>query len=226
VQILMDALKDKYAPLRAYTANSLDMTLTQIKNAVEPTLYEMAQKDTDRRTKAAAIGKLGQYRFAKYASLFKSALNDSSYSVAGNALEALNKIDTTAAFAEAQRLSAQPLKGKLASAAKSIMASRDRGTALKVLTDFEAMPLGQAKFQALGGVFELVNNTSDLELFKRGIDDILALGAAIPESFREQAMGQIYAGLREIGKEKVANGLPDQAAYIESKLPKEDTKGK
>jgi aminopeptidase N len=106
------------------------------------------------------------------------------------------------------------------------MASRDRGTALKVLTDFEAMPLGQAKFQALGGVFELVNNTSDLELFKRGIDDILALGAAIPESFREQAMGQIYAGLREIGKEKVANGLTDQAAYIESKLPKEDTKGK
>jgi aminopeptidase N len=225
VQILMEALKDKYAPLRAYTANSLDMSLTQIKNAVEPILYEMAQKDNNRLAKAAAISKLGQYRFAKYATLFKSAVNDSSYTVSGNALEALNKIDTTAAFTEAQRFSAKPSKGKLASAAKSIMTSRDKGTATKVLSDFEAMPLGQAKFQALDGVFELIASTSDLGLFKRGIDDILALGTAIPENFREQAMGQIYTALRAVAKEKVAAGLADQAAYVESKLPKDDKKG-
>jgi hypothetical protein len=102
------------------------------------------------------------------------------------------------------------------------MASRNRDAALKVLTDFEAMPLGQPKFQALGGVFELVQNTADLELFKRGVDDILTLGAAIPEQFREQAMGQIYAGFREIQKEKTADGLKDQAAYLESKIPKEN----
>ncbi len=225
VQILMEALKDKYAPLRTFTANSLDMNVAQVKNAVEPSLYLMAQKDEDRRAKAAAIGKLGQYRFAKYASLFKTALNDSSYSVSGNALEALNKIDTTAGFAEAQRLSAQTVKGKLASTAKNIMSSKDKGAVTKILSDFEAMPLGQSKFQALGGVFELINSTPDLDLFKRGIDDILALGAAIPESFREQAMGQIYTGLREIQKEKKANGLTDQASYLESKLPKEDKKG-
>jgi hypothetical protein len=64
------------------------------------------------------------------------------------------------------------------------MVSRNRDAALKMLTDFEAMPLGQAKFQALGGVFELVESTNDLELFKRGIDNILSLGAAIPEQFR------------------------------------------
>jgi aminopeptidase N len=225
VQILMEALKDSYAPLRAYAANNLDMSLMQIKNAVEPVLYEMAQKDNNRLAKAAAIAKLGQYRFAKYSSLFKAAINDSSYTVSGNALEALNKLDTTVAFTEAQRLAAAPVRGKLAAATRSIISSKDKGAALKILTDFEAMPLGQPKFQALGGVFELVQNTSDLELFKRGIDDILALGAAIPEQFREQAMGQIYAGLREIGKEKTGAGLTDQAAYIESKLPKEDKKG-
>lgn len=225
VQIMMEALKDKYAPLRAYAANSLDMNLTQVKNAVEPILYEMAQKETDRRAKAAAISKLGQYRFAKYAPLFKAALNDSSYSVSGNALDALNKIDTTTAFAEAQRLSSGTAKGRLASAAKSIISSKDKGAELKLLSDFEAMPLGQPKFRALGGVFELVQNTSDIDILKRGIDDILALGGAIPESFREQAMGQIYAGLKEISAEKKANGLTDQAAYIDGKLPKEEKKG-
>ncbi|HVF96838.1 MAG TPA: M1 family aminopeptidase, partial [Flavisolibacter sp.] len=225
VQIMMEALKDKYAPLRAYAANSLDMNLTQVKNAVEPILYEMAQKEGDRRARAAAISKLGQYRFAKYTPLFKAALNDSSYSVAGSALEALNKVDTTAAFGEAQRLAAGNLKGKLASAAKNIVTSKDKGAALKMLSDFEALPLGQPKFQALGGVFELAAATSDLDLLKRGIDDILALGAAIPEGFREQAMGQIYAGLKEISAEKKASGLTDHAAYIDSKLPKEDKKG-
>ncbi|HYO21386.1 MAG TPA: M1 family metallopeptidase [Flavisolibacter sp.] len=223
IQIMLAALKDKYAPLRAYAINRLDMNVAQVKNAVEAPLAE-AVKGPDRQVKAAAINKLAQYRFAKYAPLFKAHVNDSSYSVAGNALEALNKIDTTAALAEATRLSAQPAKGKLASALKSVLASRNRDVALKVLTDFEALPLGQAKFQALGGVFELVQNTADLELFKRGVDNILALGAAIPEQFREQAMGQIHAGLREIQKEKAANGLADQAAYVDTKIPK-DNKG-
>ena len=225
VQIMMAALKDKYAPLRTYAANNLDMNLTQVKNAVEPALYEIAQKDSDRRARAAAIAKLGQYRFAKYASLFKAAINDSSYSVSGSALEALNKLDTTAAITESQRLSGQPVKGRLAAALRTVMSSRDKGASIKMLDEFEAMPLGQGKFQALNGVFELISNTTDLALFKRGVDDILALGAAIPENFREQAMGQIYKALRGIAADKKANGLADQSDYVDSKLPKEDKKG-
>ena len=224
IQIMLAAIKDKYAPLRAYAINRLDMNVAQTKNAAEAPLAEAANV-ADRRVKAAAIGKLGQYRFAKYAPLFKTAVYDSSYTVAGTALEALNRIDSTTALTEATRLQTQPAKGRLASAIKNVMVSRNREAAMKVLTDFEAMPLGQPKFQALGGVFELVQSTTDLELFKRGIDNILALGAAIPEQFREQVMGQIYAGLREIQKEKVANGLADQAAYVDSKIPKDAKTG-
>jgi aminopeptidase N len=220
VQIMMAAAKDKYAPLRAYAINHLDMSLTQVKNAMEAPLADAA-KETNRRVKAAAIAKLGQYKFAKYTPLFKAALNDSSYTVAANALEALNRVDTTAAFDEAKRLAAGPVKGRLAAATKTIISSRDKEAAAKLLADFEAMPLGQGKFQALGGVFELVASTSDLALFKRGVDDILALGAAIPENFREQAMGQIYTALREIQKEKATNGLTEQVNYLNSKLPKD-----
>lgn len=220
IQIMMAAAKDKYAPLRAYAISNLDMSLTQVKNAMEAPLAEAA-KDPDRKVKAAAIAKLGQYKFAKYAPLFKTAINDSSYTVAGNALEALNRIDTTAAFDEAKRLSAGTVKGRLAAATKTIISSKDKDAAAKVLADFEAMPLGQEKFQALGGVFELVASTSDLTLFKRGIDDILALGAAIPENFREQAMGQIYGALRQLQKEKASNGLTEQAGYLDTKIPKD-----
>jgi hypothetical protein len=74
-------------------------------------------------------------------------------------------------------------------------------------------------------VFELVANTTDLELFKRGVDDILGLGKALPENFREQAMKELTTALREIQKEKTAAGLSSQVAYLESKLPKPDAKG-
>ncbi|RYF86998.1 MAG: M1 family peptidase [Chitinophagaceae bacterium] len=224
VQIMMAAIKDKYPALRAYAISQLNMELEQVKNAVEAPLADAA-KEINRKVKAAAINKLGQYKFAKYSPLFKAALNDSSYTVSGYALEALNRIDTTTALSEAKRLAASEVKGRLAAATKSVISSRDKGAALKLLSDFEAMPLGQPKFQALNNVFELVSATSDLDIFKRGIDDILALGKAIPESFRDQAMGQIYAGFREIQKEKVENGLTEHANYIESKIPKDNKQG-
>jgi aminopeptidase N len=224
VQILMAAAKDNYAPLRAYTINNLDMSLLQVKNALEPLLADAA-KDGDRRVKAAAIARLGQYRFDKYKPLFMAAVNDSSYTVSGNALEALYRLDSAAAASEAKRLAGQPAKGKLANVLKSINLLGDKTAAVKVLSDFEAMPLGQPKFQALNEVFELVSSTPDLDLFKRGVDDILGLVNALPEAYREQASKQVTSALRGIQKEKTAKGLTSHVDYIDSKLPKADSKG-
>jgi aminopeptidase N len=219
VQILLAALKDNYAPLRAYTINNLDMSLGQVTNSLEASLADAA-KDANRKVKAAAISKLAHFRSARYKPLFQSAIGDSSYTVAGNALEALYKTDSAAGLSEARRLMNTPAKGRLAAVLKTISIVGDRTAAVKMLSDFEAMPLGQPKFQALDGVFELVAATTDLELLKRGVDNILALGNAIPENFREQAMKQLTAALRNIQKEKRAAGLTAQADYIDSKLPK------
>lgn len=224
VQILLAALKDPFASLRAYTINNLDMSLGQIKNAVEVPLAEAA-RDANRKVKAAAISKLGQYRFDKYKPLFLAAINDSSYTVSGNALEALYRLDSATAVKESKRLAGGVAKGKLAGVLKSISLSSDKTAAAKVLSDFEAMPLGQPKFQALEGVFELIGTTTDTELFRRGVDDILALGTALPESFREQVMKQLYKALRDVQKEKQSAGLATQVEYLESKLPKEEAKG-
>jgi aminopeptidase N len=224
-QLLLLAMKDKFAPLRNYTVSRLDLSNAQIKTLAEPTLYELAQKDNDRTVKAAAIAKLGNYKFAKYTSLFKSAVNDSSYSVAGNALDALSKVDSAGAVVEAKRLSATPAKGKLQTVVKQIVSATDPNAAMKVLADFEALPIGQEKFQGLENVFNLIESTTSLDVLKRAVDDVVNLIKEIPEAFREQAATQLYAGLKELQKEKAANGLNEQAAYIESKLPKEDKKG-
>lgn len=216
-QILMMAMRDPYAPLRVYTINSLDLSYGQTKNDVEGILFDLAQKDNNRPVKAAAIAKLGNYRLAKYSTLFKTAVNDSSYTVAGNALLALSKIDSAAAAGEAKRLSAFPSKGRLANAIKKL---QNPVNGDQLLSNFETTPIGQKKFNMLNDVFELIANTTSTDLFKRGVDDILQVEKDIPEAYREQATEQINAALRKLQQEKAAGGWKEQADYIESKLPK------
>jgi aminopeptidase N len=216
-EIVRAALTDKYAPLRNYAITVLDLTVGDNKSAAEPILYELAQKETDRPVKAAAIAKLGNYTLTKYASLFKANVNDSSYTVSGNALEALYKVDSAGAVAEAKQLSAVPSKGKLAIVIKKVTNPVDGN---KLLSDFEATPMGQEKFNLLNDLFDFMESTSSNELFKRFVDDLMNLEKEIPEAFRVQATDQLNAALREMQKQKAGAGLKEQVDYLESKLPK------
>jgi aminopeptidase N len=216
-EILIAALKDKFAPLRIRAINALDFTDKQTKGTAESLLFDLAQNEKDRPVKAAAIAKLGDYKSTKYSTLFKTAVNDSSYTVSGNALEALSKIDSAGAASEAKRLSAMPAKGKLDNVIKKL-ANPISGD--KLLSDFEAMPLGQPKFSKLNDIFDFMSSTSSNELFKRAVDDILKLENDLPEAFRAQATEQLNNALRQLQKEKADAGLNEQANYIDSKLPK------
>ena len=222
IAFLKTALQDKYEGLRQYAINRLDMSNENVKKAVEPVLLDLAKNDPKRLVKAFAISKLGDYKKPEYKTLFLSAVNDSSYSVSGSALEALNKIDSAAATAQAKRLASMPSKGKLANLIKRL-ASPVNGNQL--LSNFEAMPMGQEKFRLIEDVFDFLNETNSLDLFKRGVDDILKLEKEIPEAFREQATTELNRGLREIQKERISKGQKDFADYIDSKLPKDDKKG-
>ncbi|MEJ7912978.1 MAG: M1 family metallopeptidase, partial [Chitinophagaceae bacterium] len=78
VELMTLALKDKFSGLRSYAIGKLDLRREGLKAAVEPLLADLARKDATSTVRAAAIAKLGDYKKAVYASLFKSALSDSS----------------------------------------------------------------------------------------------------------------------------------------------------
>src|SRR5678815_810310 len=152
---------------------------------VEPVLLDLAKNDPKKTVRAAAIAKLGTYKKPEYASLFKAATNDSSYSVAGSALEALSDIDSLGALAEARRLAQQPAKGNLSSAITAIMIeSGDESSAEMILKNFESMPLSQNKFNLLQSMGDFLGKTKNADIFKRGIDDIVTFRDAIPEAFK------------------------------------------
>lgn len=221
VELLTMALNDRFHGLRSYAISRLDLKKEGIKAYAEPILSSLAAKDEKRTVKAAALEKLGEYRQAKYLPLFRTALADSSYTVAGTALEALGKVDSTAAFNEARQLVNAPVKGKLSEAVtRSFIRYGDESSADIILGNFEAMPLSQSKFESLQPLSEFLGKVRSLPTFKRGVDAIVDFHMSIPEAYRGQITPFIETVLKNIQKGKTAAGLKEQADYIDTVLAK------
>ncbi len=219
VEILREALNDPFPQLRTFTVMGLDMKKQSVVSALEPMLATMAQKENSRPTKAAAIAKLGLLDQRKYAPIFITAVNDSSYTVAGNALDALLKVDSVAAYTAAKRLSATPTKGRLSAAITTVLIkSGDESIAEQVLSSFEKMPLSQAKFETLAGMKDFLKTVKNPSLFKRGIDDIVAFRSKIPDAVAGQVNPIIDGWMNEIQAAKAAAGEKDLANYVEMKM--------
>lgn len=226
IDLVKVALKDRYEGIRSYTLNQLNMSKDKLKAAIEPILVDLAKNDPKRPVKAMAISRLGYYKNPAYAPLFKAAINDSSYTVSGSALKAYADVDSVGGLAEAKRLSSQKTKGVLSNAITTIIiASGDESSAEMILSQFEKMPLSQAKFSLLSSITNFLAKTKNMDIVKRGVDDVVEFRDAIPEAFRSQTDGPINTMLKDLITKKNAAGLTDQANYIKSKLPEDEKKG-
>ncbi len=228
VAFLTEALNDKFDGLRGLTINRLNMKKDNVKAAVESKLADIAKNDPKRTVKASAISKLGEYKNPAYAPIFRAAVNDSSYTVSGNALDALADVDSVGALAEAKRLAALPNKGQLNNAIMTILiSSGDEASAEQVLSSFEKQTgITQAKFNMLQQIGQFIGKTKNTDIVKRAVDDIVTFRDAIPEAFKGQTdpfiNGVLLKGL--VTKKKEA-GLNEQAEYIQSKIPADEKKG-
>jgi|CXWL01.1.fsa_nt_gi aminopeptidase N len=235
VELIKTALNDKYQGLRNFAISKADLRKEAVKTSFEPALLSLAKTDKYASVRANAIQKLGEYKKPEYIALFKSATNDSSYTVAGNALTALGKADPTLATAVAKQLGDKPAKGNLQEAIMNeIVKSGDESMADKIIGDFEKMPMSQGKFQALNSLSTYLSAIKNPGNVKRGVDEIVKFRDAVPEGFKNQTNpfinGVILKGILakkdKEAKDNVSNtALQELANYIKSKLPEEDKKG-
>ena len=139
--------------LRNYTLSVLNLKDETVKKEVEPILLDLAKNDKKTVVRGNAISKLGKYKKPEYADLFKAATKDSSYTVSGNALEALSLIDEAAAMAIVKELSKTPSKGALKETITTMIAKTgDESMAEELIGGFEKMPMSQGKFKALNSL--------------------------------------------------------------------------
>jgi len=219
VEILMLALNDAYAGLRQYCIEHLDLKKQNVKALAEPILANLVENEKARKVKAAAIAQLGEYESPKYTSLFHAAVDDSSYTVSGNALEALFRVDPNEAFTQARRLSAMSSKGKLAESIGSILVvNGDENGANSLINNFKNLAFGQEKIDALGSVAFALGRTKSLENLKSGIEALIDFRNKLPEKYKE-SFGPIVPNiLQGLEKAKQTAGQKDQADYIQEKL--------
>ena len=235
VELLKLALNDKYQGLRQFAINRLDIRKNNVITATEPVLMNLAKSDKYALVRAAAIEKLGTLEKPDYAAMFKAATGDSSYTVSGNALQALTKVDANAATTIARDLSLKPARGALQEAILSaFVKSGDESMADKIIGDFAKMPLSQGKFNALNNLSSYLAAIRNTEKVKWGIDEIVKFRDAIPEGFRGQTdpfiNGMILKGIltsksEDLKRDTNNTSLAELVNYIKSKMPEADKKG-
>ena len=224
-QLMLTAINDPYAGLRNLAITKLDLKNEQVKKQAEPLLVSLAKNEKRTAVKAAAIGLLAGYDTPEYKSIIEKAVNDSSYTVAGTALEALSKMDSAEAFRLAKTLSSQPAKGKLVESITKVMINSGDPEGFPIIAKaFSDMPLSQAKFNLVAPLTEMLARTNDTEQFKKGVDLIVEFRNDIPEQYGITPV--INNFLKNIIKKKEASlntssnksALQEQIDYINKQV--------
>lgn len=227
LELLKLALKDNYDGLRTFTLNQLDMKKPVVKAAVELVLFELAKNDKKPAVRSKAISLLGTYPVkAEYTSLFTVALNDSSYSVSGAALEAITIVDNKNSLQQAKKLKDKPAKGKLAEAISQVLVENGTEEDFDFIAgSFDKLPLNEAKFTALQPFAQYLAKLNNTEKFKKGIDMITSFRDAIPANYQSQTTPFINdIVLKGVMTQKAAalkgnaESIQPQIDYLKSKL--------
>jgi aminopeptidase N len=211
---LANGLTDKFAPLRRSTITKLEASKIAEDAKVIEGIEKIANTEKDRKTKAAAITYLAKTSNAKYKVLYEKNIDDSSYSVAGAALEGLIGLEPAKGYELAKKYS-KDAKGDLGAVVNDVIIKEGTEADFDFITKrFDDMPLSQEKLGAVGTFSAYLEKVQNIANVKKGIDAILKFRNAVPEQFRSFVDPMIMGGLNKVGKAKgkeiedyISNGM-------------------
>jgi aminopeptidase N len=199
-------LNDKYYGIRGFTLDKMTDIPSVLSNAaILQTVERIAQNDEHNRTKARAVSMLAATKDPKYKYIFDKAINDSSYAVAGAALEGLSTLDTANAYALAKKYSGGA-KGDLAEVAGEIIVSAGKEEDYDIVAEkYDNMPPGQEKFSVTPSFCDYLSKLNDEQKIEKGIDLVIKFKNSVPKSYRSLTDPTINAGLQKIASVKGGN---------------------
>jgi aminopeptidase N len=199
---LAEGLKDKYAPLRRSTINKLGTSKFKDDVKVIEAIEQIANTEKNRKTKAVAISFLAKKGDAKYKALFEKNISDSSYSVAGAALEGLQNLEPAKAYELAKKYSSDA-KGDLGDVVNEIIMSEGTEADFDLVAGrYDKMPLSQEKVGGSATFAAYLEKVQNIASVKKGIDMIISFRNKVPEQFRGFVDPTIKGGLNKLGKAK------------------------
>ena len=228
IDLLKTAVRDKYFELRSFAINSLDFKKDAVKQAVETTIFDLAKGDVKPTVKADAIMALGVYDKQIYNDLIVRSVNDSSYSVAGAALNVLSGIDSVKSYSEAKRLSKTTAKGKLSQAICSAFAMAGKEEDVDyVMNRYSKLSLSDEKFELSQMLTYYAIQLKSTNQVTKIVDGLVSFRDGLPSMYKSNLAPYINnVLLKSIANQKTAlkNVSPDGAAlqqqidYINEKI--------
>lgn len=179
-QFMLTALNDPYHGIRIRGLRYFLQHPAQVKSSAEWAMIEaFAVKEKNKATLATAIDLLSQRDGLQYVGLFKKATLDSSYTVAGAALEALMKKDLAAALQLKTELK-KDAEGRLQQALTTLdFASKKESDADSVIAAYKRLP-GMERLFASNGMIYFAQNIADPVKFKNVLGPVIDLYKRIP----------------------------------------------
>jgi aminopeptidase N len=219
--IIEAAIKDTFHVIRSIALNSYNPSA--IDAAMEAQILDLASKDKVSNVREDAINVLSKINKPSFTPLYEKWVNDSSYTVAGAALAALEIVDSTKAIAIAKQFSTQPLKKRLNAVVTTILTKYGDVEVFDfVAATYSKLNIQSSeKFEMTMPFAQLLIKTKDPIKFKKGIDLIVEFREAIPQGYRVQT--DPYFNFKIFGdilKAKKQKGETELAEIVGAVLPK------
>lgn len=215
---LVQGLHDRYYNLRLFTLNRLDMNKSLLTPEVLSQVENLANTEPYKVVKAKAIDILAKQKDKKYEPLFTKYVTDSSYSVAGAALDGLNKLDPSSAYTSAKKFS-KDAKGKLGSIITgAIVANGTEEDFLTIFNQYKKAPFNESKLQLTADFGGYLVKVKSAENVKKGLEEMMRFRNVIPQQFRNFTDPTFKQAFDKIAKAKKEEGNPQLATYIEGLL--------
>jgi len=221
IALFREALNDRYYKLRERALRNVKTDKNDA--ALIAKILGIAKTDPYRTTRAAAIDALAGLRISANRDFYVAATKDSSYSVAGAALEALLNIDEAKAIELLPELK-KDAKDRLANAIQLVeVLTRSADDFDKVTKEFDDLNPFE-KLNKYKTYLSFLGKIDDVANFKKGVDKIVAFRNQIAP-FAPQFKDVVNQGLVELRKKRLdakidinAYQIDQQVAYINEKL--------
>jgi len=176
-------LTDKFAGIRLFTIQRIAATPFKSDKAVLSTIEDIAKNDKDKKTKAAAISFLVKNADAKYLPIYQTAVNDSSYTVAGAALKGLIALDGDNAYNTAKKYS-NDAKGALGSAITEVLIAKGTEADFEFISNaYKNAPPNQDKVTQSTQFASYLTKLNDVSNIKKGVDYMMEFRNLIPKEY-------------------------------------------
>ena len=219
--IIEAAIKDTFHVIRSIALNSYNPSA--IDAAMEAQILQIAGSDKVSTVREDAINVLSKINKPSFTPLYEKWVYDSSYTVAGAALAALEIVDSAKAITIAKEFSKQPIKKRLNTVVTTILTKYgDEQVFDFVAATYAKMNIQSSeKFEMTAPFAQLLIKTTDPIKFKKGIDLIVEFREAIPQGYRAQSDPYFnFKILGDIIKAKKQKGETELVAVVSAVLPK------